>query len=112
MTYIWSAAGLQLFGGELYKSNHAFKELDLDLFDSNFQIFNFNDMCLAAMTMFLVTITGWIDQVAVACLAVYKSYSLGWFFSMTFWVSFYVGSVLIAFNVFTAFSIDVYCKLQ
>merc|ERR1712217_702096 len=29
-----------------------------------------------------------------------------------FWVSFYVGSPLIAFNVFTAFSIDVYCKLE
>merc|ERR1711908_31116 len=37
---------------------------------------------------------------------------LWWMISKTYWIGFYVASTLLAFNVFTAFSIDVYSVVQ
>merc|ERR1740123_1443770 len=112
MIYLWSALGQLLFGGELYKTNPKLKGQSLEYFDSHLEVYNFNDMVLGAVTMFFVTITDWVEPVASVCLALHETYSFKWFLVMGFWLSFYVGSVLIAFNVWTAFSIDVFVTLQ
>mmetsp|Transcript_45898 Transcript_45898/g.106710 ORF Transcript_45898/g.106710 Transcript_45898/m.106710 type:complete len:742 (-) Transcript_45898:164-2389(-) len=109
--YLWSAFGLQMFGGELYKDNPKFKGMDLDYFASNFQIYNFNDMLLALLTLFGFVITGWVDQVSVVCMSLTDPYSVRSFIVSGFFFGFYIASPLLAFNVFAAFSIDVYMKL-
>eukprot|EP00403_Amphidinium_massartii_P037698 CAMPEP_0178440972 /NCGR_PEP_ID=MMETSP0689_2-20121128/37178_1 /TAXON_ID=160604 /ORGANISM="Amphidinium massartii, Strain CS-259" /LENGTH=748 /DNA_ID=CAMNT_0020064011 /DNA_START=61 /DNA_END=2304 /DNA_ORIENTATION=- len=109
--YLWSALGLQLFGGELYEDNPAFKGLGLDYFDSHFQVYNFNDMLLALLTLFWFLITGWVDQVAQVCMALGTPYSMKHYLFAGFFYGFYVAAVLLAYNVFAAFSIDVYIQL-
>lgn len=110
--YLWSSWGMQLFGGKFYDSNPAFEGQDLDYFSSHFQIYNFNDMILSMVTLFFVMVTNWVDQIAIACLTLHANDTFRWIASWVFWLTFYVGSPLIAFNVFTAFSIDVFCKLE
>mmetsp|Transcript_79628 Transcript_79628/g.206852 ORF Transcript_79628/g.206852 Transcript_79628/m.206852 type:complete len:550 (+) Transcript_79628:407-2056(+) len=112
MIYLWSSAGLQLFGGQLFESNPVLKGEDLDYFSSHFEVYNFNDMILGMVTMFFVTITNWTAQVAEVTIALYEHFTFGWYMACGFWLTFYVGSPLIAFNVFTAFSIDVFCKIE
>jgi len=109
--YLWSAWGMLVFGGKLYQSNPRLEGQDLDYFDSHFQVYNFNDMILGCVTMFFVTITGWVDEVPNACFQLYEEHSSMWFMNGGFWLSFYVASVLIAFNVWTAFSIGVLSAL-
>jgi len=118
--YIWSALGVQLFGGELYEANPKFVQYfasqpngtALDYFGSNFNILNFNDVFMGCVTLFLVMLTNWIDPVAVVTMALNPTYSVSWFFAVIFHLGFYLASPLLAFNVFTAFSIDVYCLLK
>jgi len=110
--YLWSAAGVQLFGGQLYKDSPALQGQDFDYFDSHFQVYNFNDMLMAMVTLFFFTLTTWVDQIAVVCVATADPFTLRWFLNWGHLLSFYVASPLLAFNVFTAFSIDVFCKLQ
>jgi len=112
MIYLWSAWGLQLYGGQLVESNPALKGQDLDYFGSHFQVYNFNDMVLAMVTMFFVTITNWVDQIAIATFTLSEHFTFNWYMTCVYWLTFYVGSPLIAFNVFTAFSIDVFCKIE
>lgn len=85
---------------------------DLDYFASNLLVFNFNDMLLGIITLFFFMICGWIDQVAAVCLATSSTWSLKWLATLAYMLSFYVASTMMAFNVFTAFSIDVYCQLE
>jgi len=110
--YLWSAAGVQLFGGKLYKDNPAFEGKDLDFFDSHFQVYNFNDMLMAMVTLFFFTLTTWVDPIAVVCAATAEPFTLQWVLNWGHLLTFFVASPLLAFNVFTAFSIDVFCKLQ
>jgi len=112
MIYLWSALGQLLFGGKLYESNPVLKDSDLDYFESHFQVYNFNDMICGSITMFFVTITGWVDSVTLATVALHPQWTLEWAIAHTFWGSFYLSSVLIAFNVWTAFSIDVFTTLE
>jgi len=112
MIYLWSAWGLQLFGGQLFESNPILKDQDLAYFESHYQVYNFNDMGLAMVSMFFVTITNWNAPLVDATLALYRHFTFDWYMSCAFWLTFYVGSPLIAFNVFTAFSIDVFCKIE
>jgi len=110
--YLWSAAGVQLFGGKLYKDNPVLQGKDLDYFDSHFQVYNFNDMLMAMVTLFFFTLTTWVDPIAIALTATAEQFTMQWFLNWSHLLSFYVASPLLAFNVFTAFSIDVFCKLQ
>lgn len=110
--YLWSAAGVQLFGGKLRQGSPALKGQDLDYFGSNFQVYNFNDMISGMVTMFFFTITGWFDPLVAVCLALSENYTAFSIGTYAFMLSFYLISVLLAFNVFTAFSIDVFCKIQ
>merc|ERR1711957_86339 len=98
------------FGGQLYEGNPKFdiyianqpNGTTLDYFDSNFQIFNFNDMFLGVITLFLVMLTNWMDPMAVVTMALYPTWSAGWIFTGLFHIGFYLASPLLAFNVFTA----------
>jgi hypothetical protein len=110
--YVFAAIGHQAFGGLLYQDNPAFKDKKLDYFDSHFEVYNFNDMGMSFVTLFLVMITNWIPQVAEVLAALYPTFSGQWFFATGFSLAFYVLSPLLVFNVFTAFSIDVYLALQ
>jgi len=110
--YLWSSIGLTFFGGQLYESNPKFANQDLDYFNSHYQVYNFNDMLAALISCFFVMITSWIDPIAVVCMQLHERGTIMWFVSGGFWYFFYVASPLIAFNVFTAFSIDVYLKLE
>mmetsp|Transcript_108088 Transcript_108088/g.302776 ORF Transcript_108088/g.302776 Transcript_108088/m.302776 type:complete len:786 (+) Transcript_108088:80-2437(+) len=112
MIYLWSAAGLQLFGGQIYKSNPILKDADLDYFESHFEVYNFNDMGAAMVSMFFVVLTDWVDQISLACMALHEHYTVGWFLTVFYWLSFYIGAPLIAWNVWTAFSIDVFCMIK
>jgi len=110
--YLWSALGVQLFGGQLVEDNPRLAGKGLDYFDSHFEVYNFNDMPSGMVTLFFFMITNWVDQIATVCMALAPEFSPFWFVTCAFLLSFYVLSPLLAFNVFTAFSIDVYCKLQ
>lgn len=110
--YLWSAAGVQLFGGQLYKSNPALKDADLDYFSVHFEVYNFNDMGAAMVSLFFVLLTDWVDQLSSACMALHEHYTLPWCVAVFYWISFYVGAPLIAWNVWTAFSIDVFCMIK
>mmetsp|Transcript_70585 Transcript_70585/g.140057 ORF Transcript_70585/g.140057 Transcript_70585/m.140057 type:complete len:774 (-) Transcript_70585:78-2399(-) len=110
--YLWSAAGVQLFGGKLFKDNPILQGKDLDYFESHFQAYNFNDMLMAMVTLFFFTLTTWVDPIAVACAATAEPLTLQWVLTWGHLLTFFVASPLLAFNVFTAFSIDVFCKLQ
>jgi len=110
--YLWSAVGVQLYGGKLYESNPAFEGKSLDYFGNHYEVYNFNDVPLGMISLFFFTLGSWVDPVAQACMALHKDFTLSWFASAVFLFGFYVFSPLLAFNVFTAFSIDVFCKLQ
>jgi len=108
--YLWSALGVQLFGGKLSKLDSKIR--DSDYFDSNFEVYSFNDVPSAMVTLVFFMLTDWVDPVAGVCMQLADRFTPFWFVSTGFMLSFYVVSPLLAFNVFTAFSIDVFCKLQ
>jgi len=110
--YLWSSFGVLLFGGRLYESNPAFEYQALEYFASHYTVYNFNDMILAMVSCFFAMIGTWNDPFATVCMALYESGTPMWFCAGSFWFAFYVASPLIAFNVFTAFSIDVYQHLN
>lgn len=108
--YLWSALGVQLFGGKLSKLNPKIR--DSDYFDSNFEVYSFNDVPSAMVTLVFFMLTDWVDPVAGVCMQLADRFTPFWLVSTGFMLSFYVVSPLLAFNVFTAFSIDVFCKLE
>jgi len=110
--YLWSSAGVQLFGGRLYESNPRLEGQDLGYFSSHYQVYNFNDMPSSMVTLFFNTLGTWNDPIATACMALADHFTLFWLLSCAFLGSFYISSPLLAFNVFTAFSIDVFCTIQ
>lgn len=121
--YIWSAWGLQLFGGELYTQNGRYIKMkpdDLDYYDQKLQVFNFNDVLSGFCTLFFFALTGWVPEIGEAMILLSGDVGEGnqavnipfklftWFFLLTF----YLASPLIAFNIFTAFSMDVFASIQ
>jgi len=108
--YLWSALGTQFFGGMLYDSNPLLK--GSDYLDSHFQVYNFNDMGMSFLTLFYFVLTGWVDQVATALIALAEPASITWFVTYGYFISFYIFGFMLAFNIWTAFSIDVFCKIQ
>jgi len=110
--YLWSAAGMQLFGGELYASNPRLQSQDLAYFKNHYEIYNFNDLPLGVVTLFFCMLGSWNDALASVCLALSQRLSMFWFLAGVFHWSFYIASPLLAFNVYTAFSIDVFCQLK
>lgn len=122
--YLWSAAGLQLFGGELYIENPKLSwNYDIDdddswpdYFGSHCEVYNFNDVPLGMITLFYFCIVGWVPEVAEIVIMLAgegKTARNGpKIVIYTFLLSFYIASILIAFNVFTAFSIDIFNTIK
>merc|ERR1719433_2566282 len=67
---------------------------------------------MAMVTLFFAMLGGWNDGVASACLALSQRGSFSYLLSGAFHLTFYIASPLLAFNVYTAFSIDVFCHLK
>mmetsp|Transcript_60142 Transcript_60142/g.111529 ORF Transcript_60142/g.111529 Transcript_60142/m.111529 type:complete len:779 (+) Transcript_60142:60-2396(+) len=107
---LWSAIGTQLFGGRLYDSNPLLK--GSAYLDSHYEVFNFNDMGTSFLTLFYFVLTGWVDEVALALVALTEPGSFSWYVTYGYLLSFYIFGFMLAFNVWTAFSIDVFCNLQ
>jgi len=110
--YLWSAAGVQMFGGELWEGNPRFKGQELAYFESHYQVYNFNDIPQGMVTLLFFTLGSWLDPIASACMALAEPYTFHWALTGAFLLTFYVASPLLAFNVFTAYSIEVFCKIQ
>jgi hypothetical protein len=108
--YIWAAAGVMLFGGRLHASNPNLT--GLTYFTSNYQAFNFNDVASGMVTMFYCMLAGWQAALTEVGLAVGDKYTARWWISHCFFFSFYVAGPLLSWNIFAAFSIDVYCNLD
>mmetsp|Transcript_48658 Transcript_48658/g.91168 ORF Transcript_48658/g.91168 Transcript_48658/m.91168 type:complete len:158 (-) Transcript_48658:107-580(-) len=101
--------GVQLFGGRLVPSK---LPDDLSYIENHYQVLNFNDVPMGMITLFMWTLGEWNDDLATACLSLADPYSLEKAMIWLFLLSFYVASPLLAYNVLTAFSIDVYQQIE
>ena len=77
---------------------------DTDYRDSGYDILCFNDMGLAMVSLYVNLITAFVPEFYEAFCAVS---STPWL-AVLFWVSFYVIGVMIVFNVFASFIIDLF----
>mmetsp|Transcript_121166 Transcript_121166/g.220319 ORF Transcript_121166/g.220319 Transcript_121166/m.220319 type:complete len:873 (+) Transcript_121166:83-2701(+) len=115
--YLWAAWGMLLFGGKFYEESPGLQagvdagDLDPDGDIPIIEVFNFNDMIMGLNTLFISTITAYLDMVAAGSFYIYARGSGGWWMSYIFHYTYYVASPVLVFNIFSAFSIDVYCKL-
>lgn len=109
---LWASAGVQLFGGQLVESNPRLEGKDLGYFSSHYQVFNFNDVPMGMVTLFVWTLGDWNDDIALACLELADPWSIYKVLIWTFLLSYYIASPLLAYNVLSAFSIDVYQKID
>jgi len=100
--YMYSAAGVMLFGGLIYDGNADLVETDYR--DSNYDILNFNDFGLGMISLFVNLITAFVPEFYEAYSAVSSSPMV----AVIFWVSFYIVGVLVVFNVFASFIIDLF----
>lgn len=105
---MWSVAGVQLLGGALVESNPRLQGKNLDYFGSKYQAFNFNDVPSGMITLFMWTLGDWNEPLAAACVETAEPESLHRAAIWLFLISYYVASPLLSYNVFSAFSIDVY----
>jgi hypothetical protein len=113
--YIFAAIGQQFYGGEFYSSNPKLAAAggkSLGYFDSNYHVFNFNDMFQGSVTLFFWMLSGWWDEIAVVGMSLHNDDLYLWALANVFNLGFYLCSVLLAYNVFASFSIDVYCTMK
>jgi hypothetical protein len=76
----------------------------LDYRDSNYEILNFNDFGLGMVSLFVNLVTAFVPEFYEAFCAVSD---FPWL-AVVFWVSFYVVGVMVVFNVFASFIIDLF----
>lgn len=100
---LWASIGILMYGGLLHANNENLK--GTAYVGAQYEIFNFNDMGLSCLTLFLFVVATYIDEFAGALAAVRPEMPL---FGYVFFVSFHVVGVLMAFNIFVAFSIDIF----
>lgn len=100
--YVYSALGVMIFGGLIYDGNADLEGTDYR--DSNYDILNFNDFGLGMISLFVNLITAFVPEFYEAFSAVSKFPMV----AVIFWVSFYVIGVLVVFNVFASFIIDIF----
>lgn len=106
--YQFSALGVEMFGGLIYRTNPALDPNNNYLVDAyvgnNYWSLNFNDMGLAWFTLFSSVIVAYITEVAEA---IASASSLGnwtkWFF-----IAVFVVNVLIVSNCVIAFVVDLF----
>lgn len=102
MVYIFATTGVMLFGGLVYDGN---KDLDsTDYRDGNMEILNFNDLGLAMVSLFTNLVTSFVPEFyeAFTTVAPYP------WLAVVYWVSFYIAGVMVVFNVFASFIIDLF----
>lgn len=109
---LWASGGVQLFGGQLVESNPRLEGKDLGYFSSHYQVFNFNDVLMGMVTLFVWTLGDWNDDIALACLELADPWTTYKALIWTFLLSYYIASPLLAYNVLSAFAIDVYQKID
>mmetsp|Transcript_97632 Transcript_97632/g.279235 ORF Transcript_97632/g.279235 Transcript_97632/m.279235 type:complete len:464 (+) Transcript_97632:1339-2730(+) len=104
--YVYATMGVMLFGGLIYDGNEALSPdgEDLDYRDSNYEILNFNDFGLGMVSLFVNLVTAFVPEFYEAFCAVSD---FPWL-AVVFWVSFYVVGVMVVFNVFASFIIDLF----
>uniref|UniRef100_A0A7S2MR56 EF-hand domain-containing protein n=2 Tax=Octactis speculum TaxID=3111310 RepID=A0A7S2MR56_9STRA len=104
--YAWAYTGVMVFGGLVYDNNELLDGTDYR--DSGFDIFNFNDIGLGLVSLFANLITGFVPEFYGA-FCIIEPYP---FVGAIFWGSFYAIGVLIIFNVFASFIIDLFLELM
>lgn len=115
VVYMWACLGMLLFGGAFVDDAgkfHGHRDDYKAYFDSHFDAFNFNDIVSGMITLFYIMVGGWSDEITLVAVAVPEKYSFLYFASYAFFLSFYVVAPLLAFNVFTALSIDAFTSLS
>mmetsp|Transcript_20058 Transcript_20058/g.47167 ORF Transcript_20058/g.47167 Transcript_20058/m.47167 type:complete len:809 (-) Transcript_20058:92-2518(-) len=108
---LWASIGVEVFGGRLVPSNPRLSE-DLGYFQNHYQVLNFNDVPMGMMTLFMWTLGEWNDDLATACLELAEPLSIEKVVIWSFLLSFYIASPLLAYNVLSAFAIDVYQNIE
>jgi len=100
--FLWSVAGVQIYGGQVYSGQSALD--DSDLFDGNYDVLNFNDMGQAFMVFMAMLVTGGVITPVISGLGLVSTG--GRVGSTAFMFSFYYFVVLVVFNIFVSFIID------
>jgi len=99
----WSALGNLLWGGGLYTGNPALK--GTDYIKNHLEVYNFNDPSMGCLTLLLILLTGYQSEIVAACGQLSGDNMV---VALVFFISFWVVSILWAFNVFIAFAIEAY----
>jgi hypothetical protein len=103
--YLYAFAGVMLFGGLIYEGNEDLEGTDYR--DSGYEILCFNDMGLAMVSLYVNLITSFVPEFYEAGTAVFPIPGV----ASLYWVSFYIIGILMVFNVFASFIIDIFLAL-
>lgn len=110
--YVFSAAGVELFGGLIYESNPALDPETYPLVDAyvsnDYWALNFNDMASAWCTLFSAVIVAYLTEIAEAVASVSKyGNATKWYFLLNF-----VVNSLIVSNCVVAFVVDLFVMVD
>lgn len=98
---MYCSLGLQIFGGLVYAGNPTLEETDL--FNNDYLLFNFNDYPSGMVTLFNLLVMGnwqiWMES--------YRQLT-GSSWSLIYFVSFYLISVLLLLNLIVAFVLEAF----
>jgi len=103
--YIFAVTGQQLFGGLLYKENPVLH--GSDYVKNGFTLLNFNDLFGSIETLFTITVCNYMPEYTDAMSLVSKIPHSGMLFQGAY---FFIG-VSIVFNIFAAYTIDMFLEL-
>lgn len=101
-TYIWSVIGCQAYGGLVYSG--APELADSDMFEGNYDVFNFNDMGMAFFALLPFLVTGGVITPLISGYALVTGEHR--FGSTAFFFSFQYFAFFVVFNIFVSFVID------
>jgi len=104
-TYFFAIIGHMLFGGKLYASNP--KLAGTDYLNEGYSLWNFNDMAGSVLTVFNMFVCTYQPEFVTVLDRVSSVPQAGPIYCITV---FFVG-VNICFNIFTAFTIDIFVSL-
>jgi len=98
---VYCSIGLQIFGGIVFAGNPKLEETDL--FGNDYLLFNFNDYPSGMVTLFNLLVMGnwqiWMESYA---------HLTGSSWSLVYFVSFYLISVLLLLNLIVAFVLEAF----
>jgi len=98
---MYCSLGLQIFGGIVYAGNPTLEETDL--FNNDYLLFNFNDYPSGMVTLFNLLVMGnwqvWMESY-------WQLTGSSW--SLIYFVSFYLISVLLLLNLIVAFVLEAF----